>query len=783
MQAGRQAVERLTDPAFQAEIQQLFGAGTTAADIHALVTDPKNQAYFALGAIGPDLFFLMPDFKPPAGPMMWGLANTVRDLFTWWDDDFWGPWTSAMDPVTANAGATVNGLSGGLIAQLNTIAGEASAVLRDFALVLGSRNVDVFGLLGCGVAAGFDEKTFFWSDMLHYRKTYRFARSLWQLANDIASGTSTNPAANGFDTAHAPSLKAYALGWMTHLATDVAGHCFVNEKCGGPYRLHWQRHHLVENHIDAAAYDAKFGSGTHWQMLSTAAMHLWIAFDDSGNGRNGVDGNGNSIPVLFDDTSRPQYPLGDSTADALGRHAIFDVDSKMPPFLATFIVNTLHAVYDPQPQDRTDGTAQTAPHPTILATTVTDGKHADGFPTAEDVQGTYWWLYHYVKYTTTDFWKLRRPDFPTVQIPQPPSPPYSGTSEPIVAADASFSETAEDVLFAILAFLIYGAECVAYAATALEQIIASGATLPARIVLYELFELPLYNMWAALHYYMASVGYVMPMKDEITTGLTTLGSGIDSEWSEVFAALQTQSGDMSPHTQTAAEPSGNVAPGQYPRDVVEDTPGLLTTMLSHLPGGNPLPHCTAEPKSPSEFLRPWRYPLHNNDASAVPIELPPTIASPFHTGADPTVLLGGAPGDAKARSDFEKAQSEAGTNALTSGANFAAGKHLGDPVDYSVYVMSKLTPKNADAIADFNLDSDRGYGHLVWDWRRSATQTGRPAHFQPGSNDYTAPLAPGTGWCADDLVPGGTGLVPVMHDLQPTVPVEIRYIGHENRIG
>src|SRR5947209_15501047 len=41
--------------------------------------------------------------------------------------------------------------------------------------------------------------------------------------------------------------SAFALGWMSHLATDVAGHCFVNEKCGGPYRLHWQRHHLIEN--------------------------------------------------------------------------------------------------------------------------------------------------------------------------------------------------------------------------------------------------------------------------------------------------------------------------------------------------------------------------------------------------------------------------------------------------------------------------------------------------------------------------------------------------------
>ncbi len=72
--------------------------------------------------------------------------------------------------------------------------------------------------------------------MLHYRKTYKFAAALWRNAD-------------------CPERKAFALGWMTHLATDVVGHSFVNQKCGGPYRLHPQRHHLIENHIDAWVYD------------------------------------------------------------------------------------------------------------------------------------------------------------------------------------------------------------------------------------------------------------------------------------------------------------------------------------------------------------------------------------------------------------------------------------------------------------------------------------------------------------------------------------------------
>ena len=126
----------------------------------------------------------------------------------------------------ANTADEIGALTGGLSEQLSALFSEASSFLMDFVLVLITRQYDIFGLLSSGVPQGFDEQTFFWSDMLHYRKTYEFAHELWKSATTDAQ-------------------KAFALGWMTHLATDVTGHCFVNEKCGGPYRLHWQRHHLV----------------------------------------------------------------------------------------------------------------------------------------------------------------------------------------------------------------------------------------------------------------------------------------------------------------------------------------------------------------------------------------------------------------------------------------------------------------------------------------------------------------------------------------------------------
>jgi len=104
------------------------------------------------------------------------------------------------------------------------------------------------------VPQAYGDSAFFWSDMFHYRRTFEFARALY------ANATS-------------PQLRAFSLGWMSHCATDVTGHSFVNSKAGGPYRLHWQRHHLVENHMDALVYDSQHGGNEPYGEMDTSALH------------------------------------------------------------------------------------------------------------------------------------------------------------------------------------------------------------------------------------------------------------------------------------------------------------------------------------------------------------------------------------------------------------------------------------------------------------------------------------------------------------------------------
>ena len=106
------------------------------------------------------------------------------------------------------------------------------------------------------------------------------------------------------------------------------------------------------------------------------------------------------------------------------------------------------------------------------------------------------------------------------------------------------------------------------------------------------------------------------------------------------------------------------------------------------------------------------------------------------------------------------------------------GETLGDAVDYTGYVVARLTRNNPNVreVTNFNLDSDRGYGYLCWDWLRSRDLRGVPAAFRNDADKraYNLPLHPGTGWCANDAVAG----VPPR---DPDPNVKIRYIDRENK--
>jgi hypothetical protein len=58
-------------------------------------------------------------------------------------------------------------------------------------------------------------------------------------------------AANLLAAAKSDEEKAFALGWLCHVAGSVTGEPFINNIAGGPYRTHWWRNRLASNFVDA----------------------------------------------------------------------------------------------------------------------------------------------------------------------------------------------------------------------------------------------------------------------------------------------------------------------------------------------------------------------------------------------------------------------------------------------------------------------------------------------------------------------------------------------------
>lgn len=744
------ARKSLSNLAGNAGAAALFGApGPTAAKLEQIAKD--HPAYTALGSIGPDMFFLLPDFKPPVGTGLWGAANMVKDLYEWWDENFLEPWDATLGPVAANTADELGALTGGLITQLGDIASQALDFLVAYVEVLITRQYDVFGLLGSGVPEGVDEQTFFWSDMFHYRKTFEFARHLFTKAQ--AEGNESH--------------LAFALGWMSHLATDVTGHAFTNEKCGGPYRLHWQRHHLVENHMDGKVCDSQHGADPIYNMLSNTAQHLWVAFNPDGTSRHD----------FFANQPGPTYATGDTTPDILDRKSKWDVDSDLPPDLAQFIAEAASEFYTDAQTDVAGPTGMHASHPTIIEDYVPG---SNGYADPDALTTMYWWVYKYLKWTTTDYYKMRRPDAPDVVIVPPfPSPPGSGSASPGPGGDDNAWASALEILLAIFAWLLYLVQALSWGITTLISIISSLSTYPIRVLVYEFIEVPLYNAWLALHWYLAHTGFVQPMRSELNPGLMTLGMAPVDAWDTLQSALDDLSGGIITPAPTATEPSGANRSRRLPKEAVVDDPSLVS-VLSALPIGG---SCTGS-RTPSAFLRPWAYPQRNLDGTPVRTE-PGTVPrlSPYPAPLDATVLTAPQAGSATAREAFEKAQSEQDTLAAQT-SHLPQGRNLGGPIDFTGYVVAKLTRDEPGEIANFNLDADRGYGYLCWDWVRLKDSSAAPAAYRDAGNpansghQYRPPAAAGYGWCADEMISGAT---PPMHD--PTAPaaVDIRYIDREGK--
>lgn len=198
--------------------------------------DDEMMCYTKLGAVGPDLFYMLGDYNIP-------IATSLQDMLTFLvkvagsfacfsdlseqinrliikevDESFLGLVKEAQQTVNLTTGVITNGFLASLV----------------------DNNLNLWGYFGAAARQwGHPPTEWFWADYLHYYRTGDFTGYL--LRNALQSGDK--------------NLIAYSLGHLTHYITDVVGHPYVNQIAQSPYRLHHQRHHLVENFIDAYLWD------------------------------------------------------------------------------------------------------------------------------------------------------------------------------------------------------------------------------------------------------------------------------------------------------------------------------------------------------------------------------------------------------------------------------------------------------------------------------------------------------------------------------------------------
>jgi Zinc dependent phospholipase C len=194
--------------------------------------DGIKMRFAKLGSTGPDIFYALADYGGDLQALenfmvkVAGSASAIAEL---------------MGGITRYVDGTLNVLTLQLFGDIKKTFDLIVAAVNEglLALLVGPAGANFWPVFEPARQKDLPREKWYWADYLHYIKSGEFAFHLIQKAK-----------LTGND-----KLVAYAYGYLTHYVTDVVGHPYVNQVVEAPWRLYWQRHHLVENFIDAYVWD------------------------------------------------------------------------------------------------------------------------------------------------------------------------------------------------------------------------------------------------------------------------------------------------------------------------------------------------------------------------------------------------------------------------------------------------------------------------------------------------------------------------------------------------
>src|SRR5437588_2481476 len=109
--------------------------GPSASEIARVLRENPN--YAALGAIGPDLFFFLPDFRDieiggvriKLSSVLIELLNFLESAYRFLDDHFLTKWEHYLGPISEATAEEISSLTGGLSETGGDITGELAGIL------------------------------------------------------------------------------------------------------------------------------------------------------------------------------------------------------------------------------------------------------------------------------------------------------------------------------------------------------------------------------------------------------------------------------------------------------------------------------------------------------------------------------------------------------------------------------------------------------------------------------------------------------------------------------
>ena len=418
-----------------------------------------------------------------------------------------------------------------------------------------------------------------------------------------------------------------------------------------------------------------------------------------------------------------------------------------------------------------------------------------GYPLPWEVKVCYRFMISFYKLSFNQGFDLKKPRTPQVVI-WPPASDFTDLASAPDFSGPSSGDPVEDLCNAIKAILDWikkEAEAALKLAGDLVKMLASPFSYPLRAGLHELAMIG-WNIATNAHEILAHTGFVYPhgerlypdgelaVPNEIDTALITLGSTADAAFIEALAHANDIMGNL---------------------DLASDGLGQL-----HNPQ-TPFPYLPVREKQnaahkPNEYRRPWAYPSKSRGSDGrfydTPLEmwdveaemtrlgLNPdtrqwiderlgdskglTVPGPYRAGDLPDqMLLGHNRGDQRQRPQYEGAYSPAITDVLNREnliLNDGGGNPLGDPVPFSSYLIGRILSATGYPV-DFNLDADRGYGYLCWDWTRNPKHTATNGRGQT----YIQPVVAPEGATSDG---GATPWFGAPPNADHQSPVQLQYI-------